>query len=351
MPDFNIGNKRVSISDPVLIIAEAGVNHNGDLALALELVDQAARCGADMVKFQSFRTEEIVTAQAPKADYQISNTGSHETQFEMLKGLELSPTQHVDLQRHCEKKEILYLSTPYDKESALDIFNQGAPGIKIASTDTTNLPFLDYVAGLGLPVIMSTGMCDIAEVSDAVRTLRDGGQQQLALLHCTSEYPAPFDELNLRAIKTLEDKFECVVGFSDHTAGIQASIWGVCAGARIVEKHFTLDRSMRGPDHAASIEPAELSQLVAEIRLVERSIGDGIKRATKSEIRNKSKMQKSLVATRNIEEGELLTAACLTAKRPGSGLSPLRWKSVIGLRASRSIKANDILTEDSVIWR
>lgn len=350
MAKFFIGEREVGPGRPVLVIAEAGVNHNGDLSLAIQLIDAAVDCGADVVKFQSFRTEEIVTRSAPKADYQTVTAGTTESQFQMLKRLELKASDQAKLQQHCESRGIVYLSTPYDPTSAKELADQKVKAIKIASTDTTNLPFLHFVGKLGIPVILSTGMSEIAEVRSAFDTLRAAGLQQIALLHCTSEYPAPMDELNLAAIQTLRTNFDAPVGFSDHSSGIEAATWAVAMGACIVEKHFTLDRSMPGPDHAASAEPSEMKKLIQTLRQLERSIGDGVKRSTPSEQRNKPKMQKSLVARCVIKEGEIITEETLTAKRPATGLSPLLWRSVIGKRAAREIAADEILTKEAVRW-
>lgn len=350
MKQIALGNRLIGRNTPVLIIAEAGVNHNGDLRLAHELIDSAAKAGAEVVKFQSFRAEDIVTPTAPKAAYQQVTTDLSESQFQMLKKLELSEEAHGEIEKHCTAKGIIFLSTPYSRRSVDMLLRQGVVGYKISSSDTTNLPLLDYVARQGKVVILSTGMCDLEEVRAAVDTLRGPGLQQFALLHCTSEYPAPLDESNLRAIKTLEDQFHCPVGFSDHTSGTCGAAWAVAAGACIIEKHFTLDRSLPGPDHRASLEPAELAEMVSMIRQVERALGDGRKRPTPSELKNKKFMQKSIVACRAIAAAERIDAEAITCKRPGIGLEPRIWKDVVGRRAARAIAEDEVLTKDCVLW-
>jgi len=350
MEQIALGDRLIGRNAPVLIIAEAGVNHNGDLSLAHELIDAAAKVGADIVKFQSFRAEDIVTTGAPKAGYQQFTTDLSESQFQMLKRLELSEEAHGELKKHCATKGIIFLSTPYDRSSVDMLQRQGVLGYKISSSDTTNLPLLEYVARQGKVVILSTGMCDLEEVRAAVETLRRSGLQQFALLHCTSEYPAPLDESNLRAMGTLEHEFHCPVGFSDHTSGMCMAAWAAAAGACIIEKHFTLDRNLPGPDHRASLEPAELAEMVSVIRQVERALGDGQKRPTPSELKNKGFMQKSIVARRPIAADERIEAEAITCKRPGIGLEPRLWKDVVGRRAARAIAADEVLTKDCVSW-
>jgi N-acetylneuraminate synthase len=350
MKQIALGNRPIGRNSPVLIIAEAGVNHNGDLRLAHELIDSAAKIGADVVKFQSFIAEDIVTLKAPKAGYQRVTTDSSESQFQMLKKLELSEEAHGALKKQCVAKGIVFLSTPYSCKSVEMLQRQGVLGYKISSSDTTNLPLLDYVARQGKVVILSTGMCDLEEVRSAVDTLRGSDLEQFALMHCTSEYPAPLDESNLRAIRTLEDEFQCPVGFSDHTSGTFAAAWAVAAGACIIEKHFTLDRNLPGPDHRASLEPAEFAEMVSIIRQVERALGDGQKRPTPSELKNKEFMQKSIVARRAIAAAERIDAEAITCKRPAVGLQPRFFKDVVGRRAARAIAADEVLTMDSVLW-
>ena len=344
--DFMVGP-----GNPCFIIAEVGVNHNGDMKLAHKLIDAAVKCGAEAVKFQSFVTEDLVTPEAQKARYQIETTGQNGGQFAMLKKLELSKDQQKELKTHCDETGILYLCTPYERKSADLLEEIGVAAYKIASTDTSNIPFLRYLARKDIPVILSTGMSSLGEVEESVNELKlHGLDGEIVILQCTSEYPAPVNEINLRAMKTMELAFGCPVGFSDHTPGIGASSWAVAAGAYVVEKHFTLDRNMTGPDQRASIEPKELSELVKTIRDVESALGDGIKRPMPSELPNKTRMQKSLVATRSISAGEIIQKADLTCKRPGSGLPPKWFDRIIGKKAAKQIRKEETLKLDSIIW-
>lgn len=346
-----IGNHLVGPSHPCFVIVEAGVNHNGDMRLAHKLIDAAVKAGADSVKFQSFVSEELVTSEAPKAEYQIKTTGGTNSQYEMLKALELTADNQAELKEHCTEKQILYLCTPYEKSSVDMLEKIDIAAFKIASTDTTNIPLLRYIAGKGRPVILSTGMSSLEEVRQAYNTLNTAGLDgKIIILHCTSEYPAPIEESNLRAILTMQKAFSCPVGFSDHTVGLGASPWAVAIGACMIEKHFTLDRSMPGPDHRASLEPDELADLVQTVRQVETSLGDGVKRPMPSELKNKPRMQKSLVAIYPIRAGEIITPKILTCKRPGGGLSPSWFDRVVGKRAAVDIPQDGILTQSSVEW-
>lgn len=351
MLSVKIKDRVIGKNQKCFVIAEAGVNHNGDVALAHKLVEVAASTGADAVKFQYFITEELITPNAPKAEYQVQTTKKPGSQYEMLKGLELSTHEQAELKEHCEELGILYLCTPYDNQSvdALDKMNVSA--FKIASTDTTNLPFLRYVASKNRPVILSTGMSTLGEVEQAVNTLRTVGLDgKIILLHCTSEYPAPLNEVNLRAILTMQQAFACPVGYSDHTPGVGVSSWAVALGACAVEKHFTLDRDMDGPDHRASLEPDELFTLVKTIRQVEAALGDGIKHPTSSELSNKPMMQKSLVVRNGIRAGEVITENNLSCKRPGFGLAPSWFERVVGKRVTRDIPDNEMLTLAHIDW-
>jgi N,N'-diacetyllegionaminate synthase len=347
-----IGSRLIGPGQPCFIIAEGGVNHNGDMHLAHRLIDAAAEAGADAAKFQSFVTEELITPEAPKAGYQVETTGEPGSQYKMLKALELSAGQQAELKTHCEQAGILYLCTPYENTS-LDLLDRmGVAAFKIASTDVTNIPFLQYIANKGRPVILSTGMSTLGEVEQAVDTLRAGSLGgKIVILHCTSEYPAPVREINLRAILTMQQAFHCPVGFSDHTPGVGASPWAVAAGACAIEKHFTLDRNMAGPDHRASLEPDELSTLVRIVRDVEAALGDGIKQPMPSELPNKPLMQKSLVAQRSVRAGDTITSDDLTCKRPGFGLAPSWFNRVVGRRAAVDIPKDGVLTLSSVDWR
>jgi N,N'-diacetyllegionaminate synthase len=345
-----IGGRHVGSGHPCLIIAEAGVNHDGDLGRAHALIDAAADAGADVVKFQSFVAGEIVTRLAPKADYQHLSAAPGESQYEMLRRLQLKANAEKELLDHCTRLGVLFLSTPYDRSSVDRLALLGIPAYKISSTDATNLPYLEYVAAQGRPVILSTGMCDLDEVRTALAALRRHGGTDVALLHCTSEYPATVEEANLRAIATMEQAFGCCVGFSDHTPGVGAAPWAVAAGACIVEKHFTLDRTAPGPDHASSLEPASFRELVQTIRHVETVLGHGIKAPTATERINKVVFRKSLVARRPIAAGETIDAAAVTCKRPGTGLDPGLSDRVIGRRAMRPIAEDEVLTADAIAW-
>jgi len=351
MESVQIGNFLIGPGHPCFIIAEAGVNHNGDMNVAMQLIDAAQQAGADAIKFQSFITEDLVTVNTLKAKYQENNTKITGNQFDMLKGLELTPLQHGKLKDYCQKKRISYLCTPYEHKSVDAIDKIGATAFKIASTDTTNIPLLKHIATKKHPVILSTGMCSLGEVELAVITLKKAGlKNKIIILQCTSEYPAPMAEINLRAMKTMEQAFNCPVGFSDHTPGIGASPWAVALGACIVEKHFTLDCSLPGPDHLASIEPQELSSLVTTVREVEMALGDGIKQPMTSEIDNKEKMQKSLVSRTDISAGQEITEQNITCKRPGNGLSPAWLDKVVGKIASKNIEKDSLLTINDIDW-
>ena len=346
-----IKNFMIGLGNPCFIIAEAGVNHNGDMKLAHKLIDAAAKAGADAVKFQSFITADIVTPEAQKARYQVETTGQNGGQFAMLKKLELSKDQQKELKSHCDEAGILYLCTPYEERSADLLEKISVAAYKIASTDTSNIPFLRYLARKDIPVILSTGMSSLGEVEESVNELKLYGLDgKIIILQCTSEYPAPVKDINLRAMKTMELAFGCPVGFSDHTPGIGASPWAVAAGACVIEKHFTLDRNMTGPDHPASIEPNELAELVRTIRNVEAALGDGIKRPMPSELPNKTRMQKSLVAIRSIAAGETILETDLTSKRPGNGLPPKWFDRVVGKKAARQIQKEETLELNSIIW-
>jgi N-acetylneuraminate synthase len=347
----NIGGRLVGAGEPCFIIAEAGVNHNGDMKLAHQLIDEAKKAGADCVKFQSFVTEELITPDAPKAEYQVVTTGQPGSQHGMLKMLELSAAQQAELKKHCDDAGIIYMCTPYENTSADMLDNIGVAAYKIASTDTTNIPFLRYIASKKRPVIISTGMSTLTEVEEAVNTLNNHGlKDKFVVLHCTSEYPAPMSDINLRAMETMRLAFQCPVGFSDHTPGVGASPWAVVLGACVIEKHFSLDRGLKGPDHRASMEPAELAELVRTVRNVELALGDGVKRIAPSEAANKPRMQKSIVARRDIKKGQSITADLLTCKRPGSGLAPNWLDRVIGQRALRDIKQETLLGMSDIEW-
>jgi N,N'-diacetyllegionaminate synthase len=328
-----------------LIIAEAGVNHNGDLNLARQLIDAAAIAGADFVKFQTFNADRQVTRSAKKADYQAQVTDSAESQHEMLRKLELTETIHRELIAHCATRNIGFFSTGFDIESVDLLVSLGQDRFKIPSGEITNLPYLRHIGQLGKSVILSTGMATMGEIEAAIAILEQAGtpRSKLTVLHCTTEYPTPMPDVNLRAMQSIQAAFGVQVGYSDHTLGIEVAIAAVTLGATIIEKHFTLDRKLSGPDHQASLEPAELAAMVTAIRNIEVALGDGIKRLTPSEAKNKPIARKSLVASRAIKAGEIFTAENLTAKRPGNGISPMCWDEIIGKQALRDFAADELL--------
>jgi len=329
----------------ILVIAEAGVNHNGDLELARQLIDAAANAGADYVKFQTFKAERLVTATAPKAEYQKSTTGVAESQYEMIRKLELDVEAHQQLIKHCKKRRIRFLSTAFDLESIDLLIEMGVDLFKIPSGEITNLPYLRKIAKTGKPVILSTGMATLGEIEDAIKVLTDSGcsRDDLTILHCNTQYPTPMRDVNLRTMQTIADAFKVAVGYSDHTLGIEIPIAATALGACVIEKHFTLDRNMEGPDHAASLEPQELKEMVSAIRNVEQALGDGIKLPSKSEYPNRAIARKSIVAAKSIRTGELFSETNLTAKRPGTGISPMRWDEMMGKQADRDYEPDELI--------
>ncbi len=346
---IKILERLIGADQPCFIIAEAGVNHNGDMNLAHKLIDAAIAAGADAIKFQSFIAEDLVTAGTPKANYQVETTGTDDGQFGMLKALELSAGQQAEIKGHCDEGGIIYLCTPYEEKSADMLDRLDVAAYKVASTDTNNIPFLRYLAAKGRPVILSTGMSDEEEVENSMVAL-EAAKGKTAILHCTSEYPAPPEESNLRAIRRLREKYQCPVGYSDHTAGIGVSPYAIAAGASILEKHFTLDVDLPGPDHRASIIPEELTELVNMVRMVEKVMGDGVKIPMTSELKNKNKMQKSIVADRDIEAGHIFQAQDLVIKRPGTGLAPKLLDELIGKKSAVDISRDSVLQDSDVIW-
>lgn len=332
---------------PVYIIAEAGVNHNGDMALAHQLIDVAAEAGADAVKFQTFRATEIVTEQAQKAAYQKETTGADESQFAMLKRLELDVESHTDLMAHCAQRGIAFLSTPFDAQSLDMLLELGLETIKIPSGEITNLPYLRHAGAKGKQVILSTGMSTLDEIATAVKVLETSGTRQadITLLHCNTQYPTPFSDANLNAIRTLADTFpDCAAGYSDHTEGIACPIAATGLGARLIEKHFTLDKTMEGPDHAASIEPDELQGMVAGIRAIEQALGTGTKEPSDSERENIVIARRFLVAIAPIAKGTPFTPDNVAAKRTGvGGISPMRWDEVMQGVASRDFDRGECI--------
>jgi N,N'-diacetyllegionaminate synthase len=330
----------------VLIIAEAGVNHNGDIGLAKQLIDVAAEAGADFVKFQTFNANRLVTHAAKKADYQTKNTDCNESQHEMLRRLELTPAMHNELIAHCALRNIGFLSTGFDIESIDLLVSLRQNLFKIPSGEITNLPYLRHIGRLGKLVILSTGMATLGDIEAAIEVLEEAGtaRSNLTVLHCTTEYPTPMSEVNLRAMLSIHKAFGVAVGYSDHTSGIEVAIAAVALGATVIEKHFTLDRNLPGPDHKASLEPAELKAMVTAIRNIEIALGDGIKRLTPSEAKNKPIARKSLVASQAIKAGELFGEQNVTAKRPGTGISPMRWAEVIGCVAQKDFLSDELIT-------
>ena len=337
----------ITMPNRTLIIAEAGVNHNGDIKLAKQLIDAAADSGADYVKFQTFSADRIVTKSADKAEYQKKFSDSSESQYEMLKRLELSVEMHLELIEHCEQRLIKFLSTGFDIKSVDLLVGLGLNLLKIPSGEITNLPFLRYTGSLGLPVILSSGMSTMKEIGDALSILEQTGlrRDKITVLHCTTEYPTPMDEVNLRAMNNIRNTLGVAVGYSDHTVGIEVSIAAVALGASVIEKHFTIDRSLPGPDHKASLEPIELGEMVKAIRNVEVALGSDVKRPTNSEIKNMRIARKSILAGRKIEVGEILSASNLVVKRPGDGVSPMHWDQLIGQIASRNYLPDEMIDQ------
>ncbi|MEP6754339.1 MAG: N-acetylneuraminate synthase [Chthonomonadales bacterium] len=329
-----------------LIIAEAGCNHNGSEEIAIQLVDAARETGADAVKFQAFNTEALVTQIAPQAKYQSTNTGVIESQFDMIKRLELSADAHARIAAYCGQVGITYLCTPFDEGSADMLFELGITAFKLGSGEITSLPLLRHIGYLSLPILLSTGMSWISEVEEAVRAVRETGNNDIALLHCVSNYPADPADINLRVLKTMELAFGLPVGYSDHTLGNEVAIAAVAVGARCIEKHFTLDRNMEGPDHTASLEPVELRRMIEQIRNVEAAMGHGRKEPAASEADTAAVARKSLVAARDLAAGTLLSTSDFAVKRPGNGLKPALVDLVSGRTLTRSIRQDDLITFD-----
>lgn len=327
----------------VYIIGEAGVNHNGSLELAKKMIEVAKAAGVDAIKFQTFQAEKLVTALSKKAEYQEKATGNAESQLEMLKKLELTQNEFIEVKRHCKTVGIEFLSTPFDLESIDFLYRMGISQWKIPSGEITNLPYLIKIARTRLPAILSTGMSTFKEVAKAVDVLKEHGSSEIVLLHCTTEYPTPYEEVNLNAMLTMKNALNLPVGYSDHTMGIEIPVAAVAMGATIIEKHFTLDRNTEGPDHKASLEPDELEAMVKAIRHVERAMGNGIKKPAQTEKKNINIARKSIVASKKIEKDELFTEENLTAKRPGDGISPMKWFEVLGTRAKRDFEEDELI--------
>ena len=327
----------------VKIIAEAGVNHNGDIIIAKKMIDFAKEAGADYIKFQTFIPENLVSKYAKKAEYQKTTTAADESQLQMLRKLMLSENEFIEISDYCEATSIGFISTPFDLESVgfLNSFNMDF--WKVPSGEITNLPYLVKIAKTGKPIILSTGMSDLDEIDEAISALKDNGARKITLLHCNTQYPTPMEDVNLNAMLTLKDRYNCDVGYSDHTLGIEVPIAAVALGATVIEKHFTLDRNMEGPDHKASLEPKEFKSMVSAIRNIEKALGTGNKVASPSETENKDIARKSIVASRMIKKGEVFSKDNITTKRPGSGISPMRWYNVIGAVAKRDFQEDELI--------
>lgn len=345
---LKIGNTLIGEEEPCFIIAEAGVNHNGDAELAKKLIDVAKEAGADAVKFQTFKAAKVVTQKAEKAVYQKGTTEAEESQYEMIKKLELTEYDFRELADYAKDNDILFLSSPFDKESVDLLDGINVPAFKIASGEITNFPLLRYIAKKGKPIILSTGMSILEEVEEALNVIRIEGVKDVILLQCVSNYPSKMGDVNLRAMETLKQAFKIPVGFSDHTLGITAPIAAVALGACLIEKHFTLDRNLSGPDHKASLEPKELKEMVQAIRDVEKSLGDGIKRPTKKEEEIKKVVRRSIVAKVDIPEGVIIMENMLDVKRPGTGIEPTHIKEIIGKRAKSRLKKDELIYWEAI---
>jgi len=330
----------------VLIIAEAGVNHNGSIKIAKQLIDEAVNAGVDIIKFQTFNAEKLVSKSAKRAEYQRKNIGDgNDSQYDMLKKLELSKENHEELITYCKEKGIRFWSTAFDFES-IDYLHSLKLGLwKIPSGEITNYPFIRKISSYNEPIIMSTGMCEEKDIQNAIDVLIKYGikKEQITLLHCNTQYPTPYQDVNLKAMISIKETFDLPIGYSDHTQGIEVPIAAVAMGATVIEKHFTLDRNLPGPDHKASLEPVELKAMVSAIRHIEQALGDGIKKVSDSERGNISVARKSIVAACSIKKGELLTENNLTVKRPGTGLSPMLWENVIGTTAIKDYEEEDLI--------
>jgi len=342
--DFSIGK-----GQPVFIIAEAGVNHNGDIKIAHKLIDAAVNAKADAVKFQTFNVDNLVTKSAPKADYQIKNTGSNETQYEMLESLQLSKNDFIELQKHCDEKKILFLSSPFDMESIDLLCDINVSALKIPSGEITNLPLLKYAANSHIPLIISTGMSTLVEIKLALDTINETGNKELILLHCVSNYPAADNESNLKAIDTLYKNFNIPIGFSDHSLGKNISLAAVARGACVIEKHLTIDKKMSGPDHLASLNPNEFQDLVTSIRSVESALGNGEKVMQPSEYSTSLIARKSIFAAKNIEKGKKIEESMIKISRPGTGISPSMLSDVLLSYAENDINKGEMLKLENLL--
>ena len=345
-----IENRIISETSPVFIIAEAGVNHNGDLKMARELIEKAAACGADCIKFQTFSAERIATKSAPKAKYQLQTTDATESQLDMLKKIELSPEHHMELKKFAEESNMIFMSTPFNFEDIDLLESIGISAYKIGSGQIIELPFLRRIAETGKPVLLSTGMADMDEIEEALKAIRETGNEQVILLQCTTNYPSRIEDANLRVIPAFQSAFGTLTGYSDHTVGEEAAISSVALGARVIEKHFTLDNNLPGPDHSSSITPDKLKSLVEKIRRAESSLGRAEKAPADIEKENAVGVRRSIVASRNIKNGEIVNKDNITFKRPATGISPRLYDRIIGKKAARDISSDEILQMDMVQW-
>jgi len=346
---LTIGRHRVGYGEPVFVIAEAGVNHNGRLDLALKLVDAAADAGADAIKFQTFRAEDVVTSGGRMASYQKKNLGTSESQVDMLRKLELNEKYYTPIMRRCRDRKILFLSTPHGGIRSVDFLRRlKVPAYKLGSGDLTNAPLLSYIGALGKPMILGTGMATMADVKNAIRWIRAGGTRDIVMLHCTTNYPCPDAEVNLRVMQTMMRELDVLVGYSDHTPENQVAVMAATMGACVIEKHFTLSRKLKGPDHVASLEPHELAEMIRAVRRVPVIMGSAVKRPNASERPIMTVARKSLVTIRPVKKGERFTANVLGVKRPGSGMPPAAFKTVIGKRAKRDLPADTILKRTDI---
>ena len=341
--EVEIRGRKIGPGHPCFIIAEAGVNHNGDIQMARRLVDVAVDAGADAIKFQTFKAERVVSATAPKAEYQMQTTNASESQLEMLRALELPHEAHAQLQAYCQERGVLFMSTPFDKGSVDLLDGLEVPVFKVPSGEVTSWPFLEYIAGKGKPMILSTGMSYLSEVDQAIRVIRNAGCNQLVVLHCVSNYPTDPADTNLRAMQTMATAFGVPVGYSDHTQGIEVPLAAVAMGASVIEKHFTLDRSLPGPDHLASLEPDELVAMIRGIRNVDAALGHGRKEPAPSETNTAEVARRSLAAEVDLPKGAVIQADMITLLRPGTGIPPTMLDNVVGRRLRRILKAGELI--------
>lgn len=343
-----IFNKKSGEINKIFIIAEAGVNHNGSIELAKQLIDAAADAGADAVKFQTFKADGVVTKNATRANYQVRNLGEDETQLEMLSRYELRYDDFIELKEYCDEKGIVFLSTPHS-EDAIDFLEDLVPAYKFGSGDLTNIPVLEYAAKKGKPMVLGTGMATMDEIKEALRAIHNQGNKDVVMLHCTSNYPCSLEEVNLRAMQTMQKELDCLIGYSDHTLGIFVTVMAVAMGACVIEKHFTLDRNLSGPDHKASLEPNELKDMVNAVRNAEKALGSGLKRPTESERETMKVARKSIVAKVDIQKGVKIKRDMLAIKRPGTGIEPQNIDKIIGKKSKRDIKEDTLISWSDLI--